>query len=55
MNKPIVAILSVIALFFAPVIIEVLPKNLVDVLATLTMLGLCLTLAGLFLWIGLKK
>jgi len=43
------------ALVFAPFVLELLPKDVLDALATFTMLGLCVGFTGLFLWIGLKK
>ena len=50
-----IGILAFIALFFAPTIVEVLPKTVIDLAATLIMLGLILTFTALFLWVGFKK
>jgi hypothetical protein len=48
-------LLIVAALVFAPFILELLPKDTLNVLATLTMVTLCLTGAALTLWFGLRK
>ena len=47
--------LAIAALLFAPFVLELLPKDVLNALATFTMLGLCAGFTGLFLWIGLKK
>jgi hypothetical protein len=43
------------ALVFAPFMLELIPKDALNVLATLTMVTLCLTSAALTLWFGLRK
>lgn len=43
------------ALIVAPFIIEALPQDVVNALANVTMVGLCLTGFALTLWVGFKK